>query len=298
MNSAAASRITGRVELGGDAVPAGGFKDFVRALARRRNAKNRLKRPAVETPFGFKVSGPTEMQDGTFEQEGVGLIRKIMGQSDLFINVGANVGYYCCFAQQQGLRTYAIEPLPINAALLMKNMRSNDWGPNVTVLPVAVGDTSGIVDMYGEGTGASLVKGWARNPMSLAKEVPVVRLDDVVPPAGSGEQVFVLMDVEGFELYALRGASNLLNAETKPVWMIEINLTWHQPGGADLSATAGETFEIMKSAGYDVYEVGSSVRPLEWAEVEAACAGQPSDITSHNFLFLERGRSIDAVLGA
>lgn len=261
------------------------LKDRIRALARRRNARNRLRRPAVETPHGFRFTGPSQMQDGTFEAAETALIRKLLDGCDLFINVGANVGYYCCFAQKAGLRTYAIEPVAINARLLMRNMRINGWGENITILPVAVGETPGVVEIYGEGTGASLVEGWARNPKSLAQEVPVVRLDDVIPVPT--ERTFVLMDVEGFELFALSGAAKLLAA--KPVLLIEINITDHQPGGATLSPTAGQTFDLLRAAGYDLYEVAETPRTLEWDEIAAACRGEATTITGHNFLFLPAG---------
>ncbi len=256
----------------------------------------RLKRPPVETPFGFKISAPRAMQDGSFERSDVRIIRQIMDASDLFINIGANVGYYCCFAQMAGLRTIAVEPQPNNATLLMRNMRANRWGDNITILPVAVGDTPGIVDMYGEGTGASLVRGWARNPVHLARQVPVVRLDDVVPPLDPAQQTFILMDVEGFELHALRGASTLINAPTKPIWMIEISLSRHQPDGSTLSETAGATFEIMKTAGYEAYEVGETLIPHEWDVIEAACRGEPTPIQWHNFVFVAAGTDITTLL--
>jgi FkbM family methyltransferase len=261
------------------------LKDRIRGYARKRNAQNRLKRAAVDTPHGFKFSGPTEMQNGTFEAPETALIRKIMAQSDLFINVGANVGYYCCFAQGAGLKTYAIEPVAINAALLMVNMRANGWGEDITILPLAVGETSGVVTIYGEGTGASLVEGWARNPVSLAQDVPAVRLDDVIPAVT--DATFILMDVEGFELYALRGSARLL--ADKPTLLIEISITHHQPGGATLSTTAQDTFALLYDAGYSAYEVTDTLRALDWDEIAAACRGEDTPIVSHNFLFIEAG---------
>ena len=50
------------------------------------------------TPWGFKLAGNAAMAQGTFEPVETELVRKLLGEVDVLINVGANVGYYCCHA--------------------------------------------------------------------------------------------------------------------------------------------------------------------------------------------------------
>ncbi len=269
-----------------------GIKDKLRGYLRARIARRRIQRTAVKTPFGFMLSAPETMQNGTFEQEETKLIRAILDHSDSFVNVGANVGYYCCFAQLHGVKTVAFEPIPNNADQLKKNIRVNGWGDNISVLPVAVGESSGIAEMFGEGTGASLIKGWARNPKSLMNYVSIVRMDDVLQPPQKGQNMFVLMDVEGFELFALKGAQNLINAKQKPVWLIEINLTDLQPEGVLINPYGAETFQIMKDAGYEVYDAYTGTRHISWDEVEAATGPTGKGFERHNFIFLDKSRDI------
>lgn len=270
--------------------------DRVRGWNRLRKSRRQQRRPARMTAHGFLFQGSRAMLSGEFEPQETALIQKLLGNVDRFVNVGANVGYYCCFAQQRGLPTVAIEPIPSNVAGLSKNMRANGWGERITVLPVAVGETSGFVDVYGEGTGASAVPGWANNPLSHKQTVPLVRLDDVIPLPRSGDRTLVLMDVEGFELFALRGATKLLSGPDKPVWVIEIATDVHQPKGITFNPHFTDVFRLMESLGYAAFEFEPSFRPLPIAEVERIVS-EPTTYTFHgNYLFLDRACELSDLL--
>jgi len=274
------------------------LKDKIRGILRARVANRRARRPAVKTPFGFMLNAPALMQDGTFEQEETKLVRAILDRSTCFVNAGANVGYYCCIAQMHGVKTIAFEPIQNNADLLKKNIHQNGWGENISIIPVAVGEKSGVAEMFGDGTGASLIKGWARNPESLMSYVSIVRMDDIVQPPEYTENMFVLMDVEGFESFALKGAEKLINAPFKPVWLIEINLTELQPTGVSINPNGAETFKIMKDAGYAVYDAYTGTRHIPWEEIEAATRPDGKGFERHNFIFLDAERDIGEFTGA
>ncbi|HKJ30255.1 MAG TPA: hypothetical protein VKA34_00440, partial [Balneolales bacterium] len=51
-----------------------------------------------ETVMGFKLVGYKLMQNGQFEPKEMGILKKILSNVDIVINVGANIGYYCCIA--------------------------------------------------------------------------------------------------------------------------------------------------------------------------------------------------------
>jgi FkbM family methyltransferase len=272
------------------------LSDRIRGWNRQRKARRQLSRSAVMTPHGFLFSGSPAMQKGEFEVEETELFVQLLENVGRFINVGANAGYYCCFAQQRNIETVAIEPIPSNVATLSRNMQCNGWGERITVLPVAVGDKSGFVDVYGEGTGASAVPGWANNPRSLKQTVPLVRLDDVILPPGSFTPTLVLMDIEGFELFALRGASKLLTGLDKPVWVVEIATDVHQPRGVSFNPRFVETFALMESFGYAAYEFARSFRPITVATA-AEIAANPASYRFHgNYLFLEKSRMVKGLI--
>ena len=54
-----------------------------------------LKKPK-ETSMGFKFIGNRSMEEGRFEPEETKIVIKLLEKVDIFINVGANIGYYFC----------------------------------------------------------------------------------------------------------------------------------------------------------------------------------------------------------
>ena len=61
----------------------------------------------VMTPLGFKFGGSTSqhhraMQQGTFEAGEVRLLTKLLPAANVFIDVGANAGYFTCLARAAG----------------------------------------------------------------------------------------------------------------------------------------------------------------------------------------------------
>lgn len=246
-------------------------------------------RPPVDTPFGFKFIGHPAMEAGTFEPDEVRVVKQLLQLAGVLINVGANVGYYCCFALQTGHKVVAIEPVPNNLQYLYRNLVANGWADQVEVLPVAAGAKRGLVDIYGGGTAASLLEGWAGIPSAYCQTVPLTTLDDALGQRFDGERCFVLIDVEGAELGVLKGASALLHAPRKPVWMVEISIDEHFPGGVKTNPNLLETFETFEHAGYEAWVVGPSLSHLNYDEVRAIAASGVNTLTSHNFVFAEPG---------
>jgi hypothetical protein len=68
----------------------------------------RMWKEPKETPMGFKFTGNRSMQEGRFESEETKVVIKLLQRVNIFINVGANIGYYCCHALKYGKYTTII----------------------------------------------------------------------------------------------------------------------------------------------------------------------------------------------
>ena len=150
------------------------------------------------------------MAAGTFELEETELVRKLLQEVDVLVNVGANVGYYCCHALSLGKPVIAMEPIARNLHYLLTNIRNNGWSQQAEVFPVALGRRTDILQMWGGGTGASLIKGWASIHESYVTQVPVLSLDRVLGDAIKGKKALILVDIEGAEFMMLQGAAQAL----------------------------------------------------------------------------------------
>lgn len=155
---------------------------------------------------------------GLHEYEDMAFVLKVLRAGDCFIDVGANVGSYTVLAASRGAAVLAFEPIRATYDRLRRN--------------VAVNRFEGLVRAENAGVGAA--KGELRFTTSLdtvnhvATEgetgpvtiVPVVPLDGVETPPGD---VFVKIDVEGFEKSVLQGAAGLFASDRVKAVLMEIN---------------------------------------------------------------------------
>jgi FkbM family methyltransferase len=138
------------------------------------------------------------------------LIRAIVFPGAVAVDVGANIGIYSRFLSRCVGRTgvvHAFEPSPEN----FHRLQSVTHGlANVRLLPAAVGERSGRSQLYLSDNlnvdhRAYAPDGDARNTISM----DVIALDDYFSP---GDRVdLIKVDVQGYELHALRSASRVLH---------------------------------------------------------------------------------------
>lgn len=247
-----------------------------------------------DTPMGFKLIGNEGMENGSFEPEETNIINKLLNQADIFLNIGANVGYYCCLALQKNKPTIAFEPEPQNLKFLLKNIRANNWGDKIEIYPIAISSGVGVVDIYGGttgvSTGASLLPGWANTPSYLVDIVPATTLDLVMGERLKGLNVLVLMDIEGAEFFALQGASKFITQNPRPIWLVEICVRDHQPRGVLINPNLIATFSIFWDNGYDAFTATKNPRIITKEELTSIVKGGEDTTGTHNFIFVEHGQ--------
>lgn len=243
-----------------------------------------------EIPLGFKLIGNPAMESGRFEIVETEIFNRILDKVDVVVNIGANIGYYCCIALQKKKHVVAFEPIATNLRYLCKNVKANGWGNQIEIFPLALSDRHGIIEIYGGGSAASLVKGWAGIPEQYVELVPISSLDAVLGSRFDGRNCFFLVDIEGAEKMMLAGANTALSWSPMPIWMVEISIAEHQPHGIALNPELGSTFRIFWDRGYEAWTVEKQPRIVLPEEVERIVATRQDTLMTHNFLFVERGR--------
>lgn len=153
---------------------------------------------------------------------------------DVALDIGANIGWYSCLLDRLGegrFDIFCFEPEPRNFALLKRNLALNR-ADHVHPQQIALGESAGNIDLY-------LYKDSNRGRHSVLPnhagtkiQVPLARLDHWWQSANLGSRPlrFIKIDIEGYELPALRGAGELLNRcdtlmlEYSPAYMRKANL--------------------------------------------------------------------------
>lgn len=132
---------------------------------------------------------------------------------DVFLDIGANAGFYSLIAASKGFakEVIAFEPDPGNRARLAANLAANNLSDDVWVLDYALGDKTGEVTLT-EGNpynrGESYIAQDSMPAGETNHKVRVVRFDDEFKI--KGKRVYVKMDVEGYEFFALAGMERTL----------------------------------------------------------------------------------------
>lgn len=147
----------------------------------------------------------------------MGFVLHALRPDELFLDVGANVGVYSILASGAvGARTIAIEALPETFAKLRQNVAINEMDARVECINVAVSDHAGTI-RFTSGHDAM-------NHVAVAGEedntclVSVRPLDELL--AGRRPAIMKI-DVEGYELPALKGARDLLSHDGLQAIVIE-----------------------------------------------------------------------------
>lgn len=187
---------------------------------------------------------------------------------DTWLDVGAHYGYTAiAFSQLVGEmgRVFAFEPVLRTAGSLVQTGLLNHFR-QLTVLPVALG-TPPELELHRFAT----VRGMAESTVSCGESFEtmlVARLDWLWPRiCGERKQVEgVKIDVQGMEIEALLGMSELLN-EYKPKLVVEIH-----PG-----VSRERLLDVVERLGYNQHGM-----PIEAAHEEI----EPRYIDNHSYAFL------------
>ncbi len=238
-----------------------------------------------ESPLGFTLAGNAMMAEGKFEAEETSLIQDLLKDVDILINVGANVGYYCMIAAKMDKEVIAFEPLPSNLHLLLRNITENGFGEKTQVFPLALGEKPGILKIYGKGTGASLIAGWAGTSEAFFQLAPISTLDRIIGCSLAGKKALILIDVEGAEFPVLLGGIQTAKNLPMPSWFVEISFHEHQPEGVQTNPNFLKTFELFWELGYDSFVATDPPVRMDKASIYDAIE-KNSEMPSRNFLFV------------
>ena len=112
----------------------------------KRSSNLKLKK----TIWGFSIFSSNDlMSKGMFEATDTKFFKKAIKEYDCFVNIGANIGYYCLHALSQDIETIAVEPNPFNCKLLIKNIEINGLSEKFSLYPVGAAKKNGIAKLYG-----------------------------------------------------------------------------------------------------------------------------------------------------
>jgi FkbM family methyltransferase len=257
----------------------------------RESAIVRALRPGYERMLGIASGGrgiPWEINGVTYRIDPqhrhrlgadydppvAAFLRERVRRGAVCIDVGANVGVYVLqFARWAGKtgRVIAFEPNPVARSVLERHVQLNRLANRVTIVAAAVGAGAGEAVLFASGAdGRSRLAepnreldGGVVTPIG----VQIVTLDEYCSTARL-QPDWLLIDIEGFEIAALEGASAIIRSRGRDLGIV---VEMHPNVWASARTTRERAESVLRVLGR---------RPV-------ALTGQSDPLADHGLVFLE-----------
>lgn len=167
-----------------------------------------------------------------------------------FFDVGANRGDWTELLLAHAPPEVAgvlFEPGSEAARLLRERFRDR---PSIQVREAAVSDHTGrdrFFEEVGAGKRSSLIEGFPQAEVH-PKEVEVTTVDAALEELGWPQLDFLKIDIEGMDLFGLRGARGVLVRQAVGAVQFEYNRPWR-----DVKATLADAYRLLEESGYSVF---------------------------------------------
>jgi FkbM family methyltransferase len=218
----------------------------------------------IKFDFDFSLSPfVKDMYFGNYEVATVEYLKKILKIGDVFIDVGANIGYVSavaagCVGAATG-EVHSFEPVPEYFRKL-KQMADQNNEYKIRANQCGLGDKTGFLELdvsksvdYPNIGWNTMVPGLMSNhEPKQTINVPVYTLDKYIEKKRLGEISVIKIDVEGFEFPVLKGLHNFFETtDEKPVIICEIAPAAYPLLGYTLSQMS----DYMASWSYEAFSL-------------------------------------------
>lgn len=203
--------------------------------------------PNLKENIGFEI-----FADGIYEKDTSDLIISKLPPNGIFLDVGANIGSISlpvCRARPD-VKVICVEASRFVFEYLEKNIYINNI-KNCTLINKAISDQDHKTiafyssDMYGKGS-------FAASNIAHSENVKTITLDTLLEQLGFNHANLIKIDIEGFEISALKGALTILDSKNAPDIIFEF-IDYAEKSNTGVPAGSAQKFLI--DLGYRLYKI-------------------------------------------
>ncbi len=214
-------------------IPRGKYRVFLAALKLCKSLPDNLE---AQTKDGrkFQIHLQTGMQTtvyflGEYEKVLTEIVKSILREGDVCLDVGANFGWYSSLFHKycgSSGEVHSFEPIPPTFEELKQNYELMNSPSNVFINNLALGDKADelTINLFeGLSTGHASMSDQGRDD-AVSYKCKVVTLDSYLNEKNVGDVNFIKVDIEGAEMMFLKGANKLFTQNIPPIWLMEMAL--------------------------------------------------------------------------
>jgi FkbM family methyltransferase len=209
-------------------------------------------------------------EHGYWEKELSSQMKKYLKKGDVFLDIGANIGYHSLFVAsslQGSGKVYSFEPLSRLCEQLKKSISLNEFS-NIEVCNFGLAETDSIHEIYlrEENIGGSSVLNFSTMESFKVEEKEMITLKNLDNFLGKEAVVnMIKIDVEGYELEALTGAHFILT-KNKPIIFMEFSPIFYSQ---DYEHKAKDLISYLEVMGYKFFDLRDELLDLHnWLKQE------------------------------
>ena len=217
--------------------------------------------PGLPQPLQLQLHGEQDRvishrirQEGIWEPYETELVMALLGPGDIFVDVGANIGYFSVIAAAlvggQGA-VHAFEPHPENYRLLCENLAANGLAGRAQTYCAGLSDSAGQARLFLSGDNSGDHQIYASSEKRDSQAITLLRGTEVEALAGSGIDL-LKVDTQGSETRVLRGLLPLLLEQQRPCRVL-VELTPHSLREAGSSGR--ELIELLAQLGQPMWMI-------------------------------------------
>jgi FkbM family methyltransferase len=183
------------------------------------------------------------LENGYWDKHSSELVHEILKKNRLlFVDIGANIGYYSLLAASIGIKCIAFEPIKKNYRIFEKSIKDNNFQHLIKLYKVALGEEHKMVEfnIITRNMGSATMYDFIDKMEADYKEnVMLFLADDLLLPIE--QEMFIKMDVENMEVNVIKGMIQTLSKGRVKYLLMEISKVVDQT----------ELFKILKEKGFN-----------------------------------------------
>ena len=220
-----------------------------------------------------------------YEEEELTMQYMLINDGDVVVDIGANYGWYSMHIAKKNPNStiYSFEPLPKTYSVFSENLAINNIN-NICPLNIGLSDSQGEMSFFVDPnlTVNASLNNVSESSSAIEVKCFVETLDVFVEHNKIDKLDFIKCDIEGAELFALKGALKTLQ-NFRPKLFVEMLRKWSKKFGYH----PNDIIIYLKGLGYNCYKIRSNFLE-EVFEVN-------EDTIETNFVFLHSEKHYEKI---